>query len=36
MGTVIKRFDICLVNVDPTIGKEIKNKTLFSNFSRPK
>jgi mRNA interferase MazF len=24
MGMVVKRFDICLVNLDPTIGKEIK------------
>ena len=24
MGVVVKRFDVCLVNLDPTIGSEIK------------
>jgi mRNA interferase MazF len=24
MGMVIKRFDVCLVNLDPTVGSEIR------------
>lgn len=35
MGMVINQYDVYLVNLDPTVGHEIKkNASLPCNFSR--
>lgn len=34
MAMVVNRFDVFLVNLDPTIGSEIKKTPLLNNFTQ--
>jgi len=29
MAMVVNRFDVCLINLDPTVGSEIKKRTII-------
>jgi mRNA-degrading endonuclease toxin of MazEF toxin-antitoxin module len=33
MAMVVKRFDVYLVNLDPTLGSEIQKPAVFGHFA---